>query len=409
MSQSLRADRGYRTVEAGGRSAVDESRVELRARRSSPGAWREDLGVFGSERWDLPGMGESGPRCGEWVPEAVCGTCGHLDLTSHTCGRRVCPECWGIWAKEGGVRATVRIQAFRYTQPPDWHRQVAHAVVSPPEGEITTAGGFFEGRRRAAEIAEEKGWRGFSIIPHPFRATEEGKRRYRAEVPRDSEGEAVYGFWVWVRNDLEEDEWRDLVYWSPHYHVIGLTGEDMDAAEEGEGWKYVFFRSLTSFEGIRDTESHADLYGAFRYLLSHTGFPAESTRQVVTWYGCLSNSVFVEEATEEWQYQKPSEGVLSALKREVEEVAGPTEDDERGDVAPERPDDVGACPLEDCDGRLIHVFDVDVYLRQVNPPPDVADRMTTARDWRLGRIEPPPGLKRPTTEEAAREAWDALL
>lgn len=409
MSQSLRADFGHRTVEAGRSSPVEESRIESRARRSSPGAWDEDLGVYGSEEWELPGMGESGPRCGEWVPEAVCGTCGHLDLTSHTCGRRTCPECWGIWAKDGAVRATVRIQAFRYTQPPNHRRQVAHAVVSPAEGEITNEEGLVAGKKKAAEIAKEKGWRGFAVIEHQWRATEEGKARYEAGVPRDPDGNAVYGFWVWLRNDLE-DGWRELVYWSPHYHVLGLTGRDMEpGGDRDDGWVYSFFRSLESFDGIRDTDSHADVYGAFRYLLSHTGWASGSNRHVITWYGCLSNSVFVEDASEEWQYQKPSEGVLSALEREVEEVAGPVEDDERDESGASEPDDVGKCPCDGCDGRLIHVFDVDDYLMQVNPPPDVSERMIAARDWRLGRVEPPAGLKRPTCEEDAREAFRALL
>ena len=407
MSSAEFVDGGYRTVEAGRSRRSGESRVEERARRSSPGAWDEDLGVFGGDEWELPGFGESGPRCGEWVPEAVCGTCGHLDLTNHTCGRRTCPECWGIWAKGAAVRATVRIQAFRYTQPADYRRQVAHAVLSPPDGEITNEREFFEGRREAAEKASEKGWRGFTVIGHPFRATDEGKARYRAEVPRDPDGEPVYGFWVWWRNDVDELERDELLYWSPHYHVIGATGRDMDGAEESDEWVYSFFRSLTSFEGTRDTESHADMYGTFRYLLSHTGWPSGSSRQAVTWYGCLSNSVFVEEAGEDWQYEKPSEGILSALEREVEEIAGPVEDDDRSDSGAEIRDE-GVCPCDGCDGRLIHVFDVEAYLRQVNPPPEVADVMVTARDWRLGRIEPPPGLRRPQSEEGAREAYQAL-
>lgn len=410
MSQSLRADYGYRTVEADGSSRSDESRAAARARRSSPGAWREDLGpVLGSERWNLPGMGESGPGCGEWVPEAVCGSCGGLELTSHSCGRRTCPECWGVWAKEGAVRATVRVQAFRYTQPPDWRRQAAHAVVSPPEGEVTTVGEFFEARKKAAAVAKRKGWRGFSIIPHPYRATDKGKARYEAEVPRDEEGNAVYGFWVWARSDLEVGEWREVTYWSPHYHVLGVTGADMEPAVESDEWVYSFVRSVESFEGIRDMGSHGDVYGAFRYLLSHAGWPAGSTKQIVTWYGCLSNSVFVENAREEWQYPKPSEGVLSALERAVEEVAGPMSDEGEGEGDALEEGDEGACPVEGCEGRLIHVFDVDAYLRQTNPPPEVVKRMRTARDWRLGRVEPPPGLKHPRSERAAREAFEALV
>jgi len=47
-------------------------------------------------------------------------------------------------------------------------------------------------------------------------------------------------------------------------------------------------------------------------------------------------------------------------------------------------------------------------LRHNEPPPKVATRMEIAMEWRLGRREPPPGLKRPQTEEQAREAFEAM-
>jgi hypothetical protein len=307
-----------------------------------------------------------------------------------------------VWAKEAAVRGTVRIQAFRYTQPPDWHRQAAHAVVSPPEGEVRSKKDYWDGRKKAAEIAEEKGWRGYTVIPHPYRITEEGQERYEREDPD-------YGKWVWLRNDVEGGVSR-YAYWSPHYHILGATGADMDPGKESDAWNYTFFRSVESFEGVRDRESHEDLYGLFRYLLSHTGYPDGSTKQVVTWYGDLANSVFVEDATEEWQNQKPSEGVLSALEREVREAVGVTDEGEEGDGEAEpEGDEMGPCPEEDCDGMLIDVFDVGRFLEHNDPPPEVRSRMRAARDWRLGRIEPPAGAKRPTTEEGARESFEAVL
>jgi hypothetical protein len=306
-----------------------------------------------------------------------------------------------VWAKDAAVRATVRLQAFRYTQPNDWHRQVAHAYVSPPEGEVMTEREYWEGRSKAAEIAKSKGWRGFTVIPHPYRVTEEGKERYRAEDPD-------YGIWVWLRNDVEG--MSRYTKWSPHYHIIGATGADMEPARDGDEWVYQFKRSVESFDGVRDADSHEDLYGLCRYLLSHTGYPEGSTKQTVTWYGDLANSVFVEDATEEWQNEKPSEGVLSALEREVEAVAGPSaEDDESDGEAVSEGDEVDECPCDDCGGVLIDVFDVGMYLQHNDPPPGVREMMVTARDWRLGRIEPPPGMKRPRSKEEAEEALEAML
>jgi len=270
--------------------------------------------------------------------------------------------------------------------------------VSPPEGEVMNERQFWEGRTRAAEIAQEKGFRGCTVIPHPYRVTEKGQQEYERADPE-------YGIWVWLRNDVEDME--RYIYWSPHYHIVGLTGADMDPAEDSDEWVYRFKRSVEPFGGVHDSGSHEDLYGLFRYLLSHTGFPAESTKQVTTWYGDLANSVFVEDASEDWQHEKPSEGIRSALMREIEAVAGPTDDEDDGEGR--ETDDEGECPCEDCDGFLIDVFEVDAYLRQADPPPEVVERMRAARDWRLGRREPPPGLKRPRTEEEARESWEAVI
>lgn len=401
LNGEISVDRGYRDAVAGGSSSSGTLEVELRAEKAGSGEYSEDLGRLGSEPWNMPGQGESGHRCGEWHPSSICDTCAHADMIARSCGKRSCPNCYGMWAQEAGIRATTRVQAFRYTQPDNHKKQIAHAVVSPFEGAVMTKREYWEGKKKAGEIAKEKGFRGFAVIPHPWRVTEAGKARYNEEDPD-------CGIWVWLRNLV--DDMEQYIYWSPHYHIIGATSVDMEPAKEGDEWAYSMIRTFGRFEGTRDSESHDEVYGAFRYLLSHTGYPEGSTKQVVTWQGCLANSVFVEEATEEWQYEKPSEGILSTIEREVEKVAGRSEDEDMLDddtVVPE--EEVDRCPCQDCDGEMIDVFDVTAFLRQRQPPPEVEEAMIAARDWRLGRREPPPGLKRPQTEEQAREAFQELL
>ena len=397
---------GTVSVDAGFRatySPEEESPSRVAERAAEADAWPDDLGNWGAVEWELPGLGEKGPRCGEYYPESVCDSCGEPQFATHQCGRRGCPDCWGTWAKEASVRATVRIQAFRHTLPKNYERQTAHAVVSVPEGEVMNERQFYQGRKKAAEIAEEKGFRGFSVVPHPYRMTDEAKRMYRAADPE-------YGIWSWWRHDLEAD--RDLIKWSPHYHIIGVTTPDMDEGTDDDDWFYAFIRSFSRLDGIRDTDSHEDLYGGFRYLMSHTGWPPGTNRDAVTWYGELANNMFVENASQEWQREKPSEGVLSALEREVESIAGVITDDDKdgeGAAVDDETDDMGECPCEDCDGLLIDVFDVRTYLRYNDPPPGVADRMIAAYEWRMGERQPPPGLKQPKSEEEARESFDSLL
>jgi len=394
-------DEGYRAATPGGSASSSTTRVEERA--AVAGEWSDDLGHWGEAEWELPGFGEKGPRCGEYYPESVCDSCGTPQFATHQCGRRGCPDCWGTWAKEASVRATVRTQAFRYTLPDNYERQAAHAVVSVPEGEVMNERQFYEGRKKAAEIAEEKGFRGFAVVPHPYRMTDDAKRQYRSD-------NVDYGIWAWWRRDRDGD--RDLIKWSPHYHIIGVTTQDMDSGDDSDDWVYTFLRSFGRFTGTRDTDSHEEVYGAFRYLMSHTGWPEGSDRDAVTWYGDLANSIFVENATQDWQHQKPSEGVLSALEREIEEIAGVGPDDDESDESggqSDDTDDMGECPCDDCDGLLIDVFDVRRYLDYNDPPPDVASRMIAAYEWRMGERTPPPGLMGPKTEEQAREAFEALL
>jgi hypothetical protein len=98
------------------------------------------------------------------------------------------------------------------------------------------------------------------------------------------------------------------------------------------------------------------------------------------------------------------------IERTVEQVAdGEFEDEEEGSAEPEEDEEGAECPEEDCDGTMISVFEIDAYLQQAEPPPEVAERMKVAREWRLGRVRPPPGLMHPESEEDAREAFEAML
>lgn len=393
----LRADKPHL---AEVRASLDDGPAEPEPQPDSTGDAQQNVGEHSAEPYEpyeLPGKGDSGSRCGVWKPAGVCSSCGHLDLTVHRCGRRTCAECWHRWAREASVRAAKRVQSWRHTQQ-GWRQQAAHAVVSPPEGAIQSTREFWSGKRRAADVAESKGWRGFAVIAHPWRATGEAKTEYRKQDPD-------VGLWVWLRQT--KDDIFQHIRWSPHYHIIGATGADMEPAKESDEWVYSFIRSCKPYNGISGEESHEDMYGLFRYLLSHTGWPEDCTRQAVTWYGCLANNVFVEDASAEWQHEKPSEGVRDAIQRHLEELAGAEDAGEDGDGG--GGDEQGECPVDECDGLLIDVWDVRAYLDQQQPPPEVARKMKVARKWRIGEVEPPPGAKRPQAQADAREAWRLVL
>jgi hypothetical protein len=390
MDGGVTVDRGYRGASAGSSSGGGGSRVEERAaatRSVSLGS-----GVYGAEDWVLPGFGESGPRCGDYYPEAVCETCGEPEFGTHQCGRRECPECWGSWAKEAAVKRAVRLQARRLQEPDNYQRQAAHGLVSPNE-EIQTIRQFKNWRSKAGEIAQEHGFRGCDVVGHPFRTTDEADQLYERADPD-------VGKWVWLRENHPERltlaHADPLVVWSPHYHIIGLTSADM---EEGDGEEYVyqFFDSLDALSGKYDRDAHGNVYGVYRYLLSHAGFHREEGHNTVVGYGDLSNARFHE--------FQPSDREMEVLEREVREAVGAP--DEEGEEAAD--DEVEECPQEACEGQLIDVWDIRSYLEQMEPPPEIEAAMMAAYEWRMGDVEPPPGLKRPGSREEAREAFEALL
>lgn len=364
-------------------------------------------------RWNMPGGGEPGDGCQEWRPHGVCDECGRTSFVQQHCDKWACPNCWTRVANRFAVNAATRQQAFRSTQPADHHRQWAHAVVSPEEGDIDSKRQLFDNRSKAADIAIEKGFRGCSVVAHSHRPSDIGKEIYEATVDRDDEGDALIGFWVWLRNESSDIgvETADLIEWSPHYHIIGPTSPGMDTGSEQDDWLYNLIRfnehDLTAISTSED--SHEELYGTYRYLASHIFRPANSSRQMITWHGCLANSVFVESADEEWQYQKPSQGVRDAIKRAMESLSETTPDRDETDESGDDGDALEPCPCSDCSGELIAVWDVSAYLDHVDPPPEVAEKMRVARDWAMGDIEPPGGLRNPRCEADARDALYAML
>jgi hypothetical protein len=185
----------------------------------------------------------------------------------------------------------------------------------------------------------------------------------------------------------------------------------MAEGDDSDEWMYHVIRfNEHDLGGVATSDdSHEELFSTFRYLSSHILQPEDCDRQVITWHGDLANSVFVEDATEPWQTQKPSEGVRDALKRHLKEISGPTIEANDSDDDGADSDDLGDCPMRDCGGVLIGVWDINAYLDHNDPPPEVANKMRVARDWAAGDITPPGGLQSPRCESDARLALEKML
>lgn len=397
-------DTGFRKADGPGEIEANTTRKQSavidRAESVGPEVERlakYDRTVYAADHLTLPGFGESGEGCGEVRPVAVCETCGETEFGPHVCGNRGCPDCWGSWAKDSALTGAQTVQAFRLSQPADHHRQTGHFVYSP-EDAPTTLSQLKRLRTEAADVAKEKGVRGGATVLHPWRVDASTKKVYREQEPD-------VGIWVWLRETFGES-WREQVVWSPHVHVVGLMTPEMEPGDDrGDVWALI--DTFGRLDGAGDRDSHNEVYGAFRYLLSHAAVPAPSTEESLmsrTWFGELHGSKFTpEEVVAEWK--------LRRLERTLEEVTNRILTDEEAEAYWEEKEslDVGECPSEECGGVLIDVMRVPEYFERAEPPPEVSERMQTCHDWRMGRIRPPPGLQNPTCEEDARKVIKELL
>lgn len=375
---------------------IDVAGVE--ARTPELGAWSSTSTGEPFGEWELPGMGDPAPRCGEVSASTFCDEAGHIQFQRHLCGRRECPECWSSqWAGPRTASVVSRLAAARYAEE-GVGRRVVHAVVSPPEDSINTIRGYFEGRRKANEIAKEHGVRGGVVVAHGYRALEETKQRFQEEEPD-------LPLWRWIR--ANDRPWKEQVYWSPHFHVIGLCRDFSAAEERSDGWVIQNLstgdRRFSPFQ-LHQKDGYRDMVGAVRYLLSHATFPANESRQAVTWFGSLHGTNFDPEA-------ELSAGSWSTIQRITEEVVGAGLEDDDGDGGGEEDDD-RECPVEGCDGRVHDIWGARMFLESAAGEAlerDQRERVEAAYEWVAGLKQPPPGMKNPQSEEQAREALSVIL
>jgi ADP-ribose pyrophosphatase YjhB (NUDIX family) len=360
--------------------------------------WPEDAEPEGlaDAHVTLPGMGESGKGCGEWAPREFCDTCGEVHLGPHRCQQRGCPDCWSTWATQRAEKVVRRLQSARWAEPDGIERRAVHAVVSPPEGEVRTLADIGRYRRKAHDRAREAGIRGGVCVFHGFRVTEAAKREYR----RETEGEATAaGMWRYVRENGRT--WRSQTYWSPHYHYVGLATEV--EPDEDDEWVVERLSTGAAFTSLRDREAYESLAKIATYIMSHATFeppdPDEGGpgKKAVSWFGSVHPSNFQAE-------EELSEGALSVIERLSAEVTGAVDPEGRAGPA-----EAEKCPEEDCTGRLRSIFEFPSYSGRLDLSREVESRLSTAFEWAIGEVVPPPGMRFPTTEAECTEAFEYLL
>lgn len=380
-------------------------------RDTEAGAWPEEMDeirFYAASSMTLPGMGSEGQNCGQWYPEEFCDECGDLFFGESHCEQRECPTCGNtMWRRRRSERITRRLGAARYAADPGKDKRALHAIFSAPVGEIRSIDDVHQGFRHVYDLAREKGIRGGTVIFHGFRVTDEAKALFEAAKAAGKWDEDVDGrLWAFVRRQearidrgIGGGDWRELTYWSPHWHVLGMARDfEADDPDAQEGWVARRIRSLESFT-LHGDDGYEDMVRTAMYLLSHATFEADSSQKAIRWFGDLHPSSFSPE-------EDLSNDALEVIERKAREVAktGPG----RGDGTPEN-DECEECgstsrsPIWDAGKALMDPGWCDRIGREKER------RLRIAWEWRIGDVDPPPGLRNPRTEEEAREAFEALV
>jgi hypothetical protein len=357
--------------------------------------WVEDSDqmIYADSSMTLPGKGDRGKNCGQWYPQEFCNECGEPRFGESRCLERNCPECWRAWSKQRTVGIIERLQKAREAANSGLQKRVVHAVASPPQDSIQSLNDIDRGFRTAYEKAEAAGIHGGTAIFHGYRVTDDAKSRWGQDTCRGSDGSKL---WQWVRE--HDEHWRELTYWSPHWHIIGIAPE-VESSDSDE-WIIERIRTLERYQ-MTSMDSYRDIAKAAMYVISHTTFEKDASKDSIRWYGSLSTAKFRAE-------KEISDGAISTIERKAAEaVEKPIEDDSGDDT-----DNEAKC-VECGSANFSSIFEAGGALIDQGwcdrIGPEQEHRLNIAFQWAINEIEPPPGLKNPGSEADAREAFKELL
>jgi len=380
--------------------------AQRREKRLEDGDHQEQVvleeSIYGEQSWSIPGMGEQPASCGRWYHDRFCEN-GHLILNKSSCELRDCPECWWKWNRQRSGKIMRRLGAARLAAEENADKRAVHAVVSPPPGSITTKQELYDAFTDAYELATEHGVRGGACIFHGYRATDAARAEFARAKERGEEA-ASFGLWRWIREN--DRHWRDQVYWSPHWHFVGLARfEDTTEGdtEADDGWLFKKIRTLERFT-LTDPSGYEDMARVTRYLLSHVTYEPEENKHSIRWFGELSYQKFAPE-------EAVSSGVWRTLERNVDEALGYRVKDEGQAELEEFAEET--CSHDGCEGETYHIWEAGELLQQKRFCKHIGQererRLLAAFKWSIGEVVPPPGLRYPTSAEEAEEALEALL
>ncbi|GAG87921.1 unnamed protein product, partial [marine sediment metagenome] len=226
-----------------------------------------------TDNWYFPGHGGSKYKtCGTYFYWGCLNQIAHpgqaqVDKKKHNCGRATCPVCSDTWLVVTTNKISHRIEeSVKVLKSWGWTRtRPIHVTVNPPisvQEILKKVKKYNKIRRYAQHLAKKAGFRGGSIIYHPYR-----------ERCADCGGKILF-----KKNKCADCAGTDIVwYWSPHFHLFGFGWiTNTKKISEKYGW-------VIKNHGVRDS-----IGGTAFYQLTHCGI--HDGKHAVTWFGILHYS-----------------------------------------------------------------------------------------------------------------------
>jgi hypothetical protein len=253
----------------------------LRGSSGRPAPYPAPLAESGGEsalpKACLPGSGEIGKGCGEWVVTHVCWPCAEGRVSPHQCDRRDCPECAGecpggsdclagLPAHGGGgwAHTEARKAADRFEDFLEQHQlgrlPLRQVILSVPPDRFSEQGDHARTiawlRRTAERAVRLYAWRNLYF------------------------GSAVVHLW---RCDPETRE-QDYTRWGPHVHVV-CPGVDVHKSTRYASRYGVVVVQANGSGGGWASYRGFGLYRHLVYELGHAAILADC--HALSWFGAL--------------------------------------------------------------------------------------------------------------------------
>lgn len=306
------------------------------------------------------GAGKKPYNCAGWLPLKFCKTCGQLHMIAGNCNKSICPDCstkWRYTRTETAVR-----KLFLYKMEHDV--RLMHIIVSIPPENYANLKNIADIRilirKEIYPFLKTKNIYGGWMVFHPFRIIQNKKKELFDYFKIYDLDEKLGEFRLWkILTKIKN--WRDFVYWSPHFHLIGIS----DYVEEAKtGDPFVFKR-------IGDLNNVHDAFKCCMYILSHVGVYVKNNAELkflnIRWFGDVNRG---------YHTKKNAKKNITEINKEVKKQI-----DDFSETEGITRDKCG------CGGYLEFIKNVHRYMGDFSP--NIQRKLRYAYAWVSGDIPPP--------------------